>query len=222
VRVLVYVEGPGDRISLEKLFRACIDQGRKEGVGISFIPMKGKSQLLTDVGPKAANHLKDNPSDYVFALPDLYPMSDYDGSELQHRSFEQLKALLLDRFLREAERKKLPDAVRSHYRVHCLKHDLEVLLLGAPEVLRQRLNKTTDRIEKNWRKPVEDQNDRKPPKEVVKELFTRYCKRSYNETTDAPWILERARPQDLCSACSQNFQPLFSELDRLSQGAPLD
>lgn len=224
MKVLVYVEGPGDRSSLEKLFRPVMEQGRKSGVGFSFIPMKGKAALLKEVGVKAANILRSNPKDYVFALPDLYPMAEYDQSEMRHRSFEELKALLMGRFRKEADKEGLSDDVRAHYRVHCLKHDLEVLLLGVPDVLRERLNKTSERIEKSWRKPVEEQNDKKPPKYVVSELFKKYCRRSYNETTDAPWILERAVPrlQELCAACPQNFRPLFIELDRLSKGEPLD
>jgi uncharacterized protein DUF4276 len=221
VKVLVYVEGEGDTKALGSLFRGVIDRGNKSGVGISFIHMKGKSVLLKDVGLKAALHLRSNPGDYVFALPDLYPMVDYDQSELRHRSFEELREMLAARFRREADRQRLPDGVRAHYRVHCLKHELEVLLLGAPEVLRQRL-KTTDRIEKNWREPVEDQNGNKPPKRIVGDLFKKYCRRSYIETTDAPWVLERASPQDLCSECPQNFRPFFAELDRLSKGEQLE
>jgi hypothetical protein len=220
VRVLIYVEGPGDKVALASLFRTVIDQANKSRVGVSFHPMKGKSEILKDLGWKAANHLKSNPEDYVFALPDLYPMAEYDRTEVPHRSFEQLKAHLLERFRKEADRFGLPDSVRSHYRVHCLKHDLEVLLLGAPEALRQRL-KTEEGIEKNWRRPVEDQNDKEPPKRVVERLFMKYRKQRYSETTDAPWILEKASPRELCSACPQHFRPLFTELDRLSKREPL-
>lgn len=221
MKVLVYVEGPGDRASLEKLFRSTMDQGRKSKVSITFLPQGGKDWILQNLGRTAASHLKSNPDDYVFALPDLYPMKKYEQTEAAHHSFEQLKALLLGRFHKEAERFGLPEAVRSHYRVHCLKHDLEVLLLGAPEVLRQRL-KTDENIEKNWRKPVETQNDNEPPKRVVERLFMKYRKKGYIETIDAPWILERASPKDLCAACPQNFRPLFTELDRLSRGEMLE
>ncbi len=50
----------------------------------------------------------------------------------------------------------------------------------------------------------------------------KYRKQGYIETTDAPWILEQASPQDLCVSCPQNFKPLFTELDRLSRGERLD
>lgn len=221
MKVLVYVEGPGDRASLEKLFRATLEQGRRSKVSISFLPCGGKDWILQRLGRTAALHLKSNPEDYVFALPDLYPMAKYDRTPEVHRSFEQLRTLLTKRFLQEAEELSLPEAVRSHYRVHCLKHDLEALLLGAPDTLRLRL-KTEEGIEKNWRKPVEDQNDNEPPKRVVERLFMKYRKQRYIETTDAPWILERASAKDLCVACPQNFKPLFTELDRLSQGEALE
>jgi hypothetical protein len=92
-----------------------------------------------------------------------------------------------------------------------------VLLLGAANVLRHRL-KTEDGIEKNWRKPAEDQNDNEPPKRVVERLFMKYRRQRYIETIDAPWILERAAPRELCATCPQNFKPLFVELDQLSRG----
>ncbi len=221
MKVLVYVEGPGDRASLEKLFRATLAQARESKVSITFFPCGGKDWILQRLGRTAAIHLKSHPGDYVFALPDLYPMAKYARTKEAHPSFEQLKALLLGRFHNEAEQVGLPEEVRSHYRVHCLKHDLEVLLLGSPELLRQRL-KTDEKIEKNWRKPVEDQNDTEPPKRVVEQLFSKYQKRRYIETTDAPWILERAFPRELCGACPQNFKPLFTELDRLSRGEALE
>ncbi len=221
MKVLVYVEGPGDRVSLEKVFRSILSQGRQCKVSINFLPCGGKDWILQSLGRTAANHLKSNPHDYVFALPDLYPMSKYDRTESTHHTYEEFKVLLTGRFLAEAERNGLPNAARSHYRVHCLKHDLEVLLLGAPDALRQRL-KTDEKIEKNWRKPPETQNDNEPPKRVVESLFMKYRKQRYIETTDAPWILERAAPQDLCVSCPQNFKPLFNELDRLSRREQLD
>jgi hypothetical protein len=217
VKVLVYVEGPGDRVSLEKLFRATVEQGRKSRISINFLPRGGKDWILQHLGRTAASHLKSSPEDYVFALPDLYPMAKYDRTEAAHHSFEQLKELLVGRFQKEADHFGLPEAVRAHYRVHCLKHDLEVLLLGAPDALRRRL-KTDEHIEKNWRKPAETQNDNDPPKRVVERLFMKYRKQRYVETIDAPWILEQASAQDLCASCPQNFNPLFTELDRLSRG----
>ena len=218
MRILVYVEGPGDRASLEKLFRPLVEEGRKSKVSLTLHHRDGKDWLLHQLGRTAANHLKSNPDDYVFALPDLYPMAKYARTPAAHDSFADMRTFLLERFREAADGYDLPDAVRSHYRVHCLKHDLEVLLLGAPDVLRRRLG-TEDGIEKNWRKPPEDQNDNRPPKSVVKELFHKYRKKTpYTETLDAPWILERASADELCRTCPQNFRPLHTELSRLVRG----
>ncbi|WP_164011349.1 DUF4276 family protein [Pyxidicoccus trucidator] len=220
MRILVYVEGPGDRASLEKLFRPLVEEGRRSKVSLTLHPAGGKDWILHQLGRTAANHLKSNPDDYIFALPDLYPMAKYARTPAAHGSFAEMKTLLLGRFREAADRYDLPDAVRSHYRVHCLKHDLEVLLLGAPDVLRRRLG-TDDGIEKNWRKPPEDQNDHQPPKRVVEQLFHKYRKKTpYTETIDAPWILERASAEELCRACPQNFRPLHNELSRLVRGEP--
>ncbi len=217
MKVLVYVEGPGDRIALDALFRSLSAKGRESRVGLSSIHLGGKDRILDQLGWKAANHLNDYPEDYIFALPDLYPMAKY-ARTAPHSSFEELKALLLKRFGEAADRFGLPGAVRSHYRVHCLKHDLEALLLGAPDVLRRRLG-TRDGIEKSWRKPPEDQNDNTPPKEVVKGLFRKYRKKTpYTETTDAPWILGQASAEELCRTCPQSFRPLHTELSRLMHG----
>ncbi|MDC0711577.1 DUF4276 family protein [Stigmatella sp. ncwal1] len=221
MKVLVYVEGPGDRASLEMLFREVRQQGRQSKVSITFHHTGGKDWILRYLGKTVASELKSSPDNYVFALPDLYPMAKYDRTLEVHHSFGELRALLWKRFMEEADREGLPEAVRSHYRIHCLKHDLEVLLLGAPDILKQRLN-TDEGIEKQWRKPPEDQNDQKPPKRVVEQLFMKYRRRAYIETTDAPWILERASARELCAACPQNFKPLFHELERLSRGEHLE
>jgi len=64
-----------------------------------------------------------------------------------------------------------------------------------------------------WRKPVEDQNDEKPPKRIVEALFKKYRKKpSYIETSDAPWILERADLSAIEQACSQQFATLVGDL----------
>jgi len=96
--------------------------------------------------------------------------------------------------------------------VRCLKHDLEALLLAAPDQLRQRLG-TTDKLTKAWCKPVEDQNDDQPPKRVVDALFKKYRKkRGYIGTMDALWILERAKLASVEQACSQRFRPFVEDL----------
>jgi hypothetical protein len=222
VNVLVYVEGPSDRAGLEALLRELMARGRRTGVGISFYHRGGKGWILQELGRTAARHLKSRAEDYVFALPDLYPMAQYERTGDRHRSMQELQELLRHRFSQAADEVGLPESVRAHYRPHCLKHDLEALLLGVPELLKQRLG-TRDALEKNWRKPVEEQNDHAPPKRVVEQLFRKYRKRqAYIESVDTPWVLGRANPQELCQACPQSFRPFFTELNRLVEGQRLD
>ena len=159
--------------------------------------------------------------DRVFALPDLSPMSSYDGTENQHRSFDELRRLLLERFAARARRINLRTATFPHFRVHCLKHDLEVLLLAVPELLRQRL-RTPDTLRDHWRMPIEDENDRTPPKRIIERLFDRYRKKpGYVATIDAPWILQRAELDRVTAACPQRFQPFVEELRTLADGGTL-
>jgi hypothetical protein len=218
VKVLVYVEGPSDRTALEEFLEPIISTGRKGGVGIRLLPLNGKAPVLNDSWRKAADHLADNPADWVFALPDLYPMSVYDGTPNAHKSFADLERLLKSRFDARANKIGVDPAARSHFRVHCLKHDLEGLLLAAPDALRLRLG-TKDAIQGRWRKPVEDQNDDRPPKRVVEALFDQYRKKpKYIDTTDAPWILKRASLEAVIGACSQRFAPFVAELRALADG----
>ncbi len=217
MRVIVYVEGPSDQKAMQALLKPIIETGRANKVGLSFLPLGGKGPILNDVPRKAARHLRQNPDDWVFAVPDLYPMVAEEKSLHRHRSFTELAALLQKRFAAHAEELAVPETARGHFRVHCFKHDLEALVLAAPEQLKQRL-KTTDALRGRWRLPVEEQNDEQPPKYVVVELFRHYRKKTdYNDTTDAPWILERASLAEIERACAHNFGPFVGELRALSE-----
>ncbi|WP_170229605.1 DUF4276 family protein [Polyangium fumosum] len=221
MKVIVYVEGPSDKSALEALLKPIIEEGRRNGRGISFSPQGGKAQILNDVPRKAAEHLKQHPQDWVFVLPDLYPMAYYDGGPNEHRSFPALRQLLQDKFKRWADKFGLSVETLDHFRVHCLKHDLEALLLAAPDALRARL-KTKDKLHGHWRMPVEDQNDNKPPKRVVEALFEKYREKpKYIDTIDAVWILGRAVFSDVESACPQNFAPLVRELRSIAADGAL-
>lgn len=214
MRILVYVEGPADRDGLSALLRPVIESGRARGVGIRFLPLHSKDAVLDRVPRTAADHLADHPEDVVIALPDRYPMARY-ATVNTHSSFRELETLLRSRLEARAEKLGLPAEAHERFRVHCLKHDLEVLLLAAPEPLRHRLG-TSDQLKKAWRKPVEDQDDDHPPKRVVEALFKKYRKKpGYVDTTDAPWILERADLESIETACPQQFRPFAQELRRL-------
>ena len=221
MKVLVYVEGPSDRSSLQALLRPVISQGAGNGVGISFIPLLSKAAVLDDSARKAADHLLDNPHDWVFALPDLYPMSAFQGSRNAHNSFLEMRDLLLGRFNSRADHIGLPQERRTAFRVHCLKHDLEALLLASRDELRQRLN-TKDALNGRWRLPVETQNDSHPPKRIVESLFKQYRKKpKYQDTVDAPWILSRADLAQVRAECGQAFDPFVKELSLLAAGKGL-
>ncbi len=212
MKVLVYVEGTSDRNGLSALLRPVIETGGGKGIGISFHPQESKDRLLDDVPRKAADHLADRPDDWVIALPDLYPMSRYPGTRNAHGSFDELEKLLRVRFDNRAAKHGLSGDVRRRFLVHCLKHDLETLLLAAPEQLRQRLG-TDDTLKNAWRKPVEDQDGERPPKRVVEALFDKYRKKpGYVATTDAPYILQRADLASVERACPQRFAPLVADL----------
>ncbi len=75
--------------------------------GSSFVPLHGKGPILNDAPRKAAGILKQNPDDWVFAVPDLYPMAQYDKTH-PHRSFRELVALLQRRFTSCADELGLP------------------------------------------------------------------------------------------------------------------
>lgn len=223
MKVLVYVEGPSDRAALEVLLEPVIASGRIRGIGISFLPLNGKSPILRDVPRKAADHLAEHPDDWVFALPDLYPTSAYDGTPDAHRTFQDLARLLKARFGDRADKVGVTNRARTHFRVHCLKHDLEALLLADRDALRQRL-RTSDALNGRWREPVEEQNDSKPPKRIVEELFDKYRRKPrYIDTADAPWILKRTSLASVTAACHQQFAPFVNELKVLADGqAPSD
>lgn len=145
-------------------------------------------------------------------------MASYNGTENEHRSFHDLERLLRKRFEERANQNRLDAAARNHFRIHCLKYDLEGLLLATPDALRQRLG-TSDALRGQWRQPVEDQNDTKPPKRIVEDLFRRYRKRpGYLDTVDAPWILKRASLETIVGACPQRFGPFVSDLRVLAGG----
>lgn len=222
MRVQVYVEGPSDRVALEALLAPIIAAGKKNGVGIRFLPLGGKAAVLSRTWMNAADDLLREPGDWAFALPDLYPMLEYDGGAYAHRSPVELGRVLQSHFHKRADKIGLGAEARAHFRVHCLKHDLEALLLAAPDALKRRLG-TIDGLHGKWRLPVEDQNDAKPPKRVVEELFKHYRKKArYQETADALWIVQKASLDGIVAGCPQCFAPFVRELRALAEGRDPD
>jgi len=218
LKVYVYVEGPSDQLALQRLLSSVVKDGKSHGVGIHFFPLNGKAELLKKCGMKAAGAIKEDPNSWVFALPDLHPLET--RGQFQHRSFPELEEKLQKDFEIHADKIKLDKKVRSHFRVHCLKHDLEALLLAVPEILQQRLGMKSE-LKESWTLPVENQNGDKPPKRIVEELFVKHKKERYRETLDAPWILEKASLATVLGRCKERFAPFVEQLQGLAEGKPL-
>lgn len=54
------------------------------------------------------------------------------------------------------------------------------------------------------------------------QLFDKYRRKpAYQDTIDAPWILERARLEEVRKACPKCFAPLVTELEALAMGETL-
>jgi hypothetical protein len=206
LRVLVYVEGKSDADVLTALL------GFETGVGLRFLHTNGKEKLLSQAPRRAARHLARNGEDHVFVLPDLYPTTR-DGP-FAHQTADELSKVLTTAFRAEATKEGPGDALSARFHPHCLIHDLEVLLLGAADRLKRRL-RTDHKIERNWRQPIEDQDDQKPPKKVVRELFSKYRGRRYREIADGVAILSGAEPAEIARACPRGFGKFYSELSEL-------
>lgn len=192
MKAWVYVEGPSDKLALEALWRPWRNRLREKRHGLVVVPMDTKANLLKKLGPRAAEKLRDNDSDVVVGMPDLYPA--FEHAAFQHSDVASLKQL---------QQRLVRDALVSAPRLsrtkadHCMprflpavfKHDFEMLLLAAKDALRNAL-RTTERLG-DWRVPVEDQNFARPPKRVIEDLFRTksVSRRSSLETRDAPKIL---------------------------------
>lgn len=212
MRVITYVEGSSDKQALEALLRPLIEKKIREGVDIQFFeapPGDKKVSVLRTVPRRAVGILRGDPHATVVALPDLYP----PNKAFPHRTFDELRDGIEQNFRDEMERLNVTDErLPGRFHVFCLKHDLEVLLLAAKDVLAHDLDISELRV--SWTTPVEDQNHDRPPKRVVEGLFRSHG-RTYRETVDAPRILERADPDTIAERCPQCFGPYVEFLDAL-------
>ncbi len=193
MKAFVFVEGQSDVLALNSLWSEWRERLQKKGHGIRIIHFLGKDKFFQDFGPRGAEKLVGGASDLVVGLPDLHPMSKYENTNYRHSTLDEIKNL---------QRRLIRDSLLSIYGCDdtsadtkmerffpsALKYDLEMLLLAAVDRLRSRL-KANENFSNRWRLPVEDQNDDSPPKQIVKELFRTKLKREYQETVDAPEIL---------------------------------
>jgi hypothetical protein len=194
MKVWIYVEGESDRIALNALWAGWREVLRGAGWGIQIIPLVDKSRFFRKIGPHAAEKLADNEYDLVVGLPDLYPNHEYVNSQYKHADLADLKMVqtkLVEKALTDVfhlSQMKSQEALRR-FLPTAFKHDMEMLLLAAREELRKVLG-TPDTLG-NWLHPVEEQNQTKPPKYVVDDLFHAKKGMKYRDTIHAQAVLGR-------------------------------
>lgn len=213
MKVLVYVEGPSDKFALEAVLRPLLERKCSESINILFfhaVSGDRKEYVLTKVPRKAVHILKTDPRAVVIALPDLYPKD----KAFPHTSPEELRQGVLASFAGALREKRINDRqISERFRVFCLKHDLEALLLASKEPLRARLGFPS--LSTSWAVPVEDQDHDRPPSAIVEELFQSAGK-MYRGQIDAPAILSGVNYKDLMDLCPQCFKPFVEFLEEMS------
>ncbi len=206
MRVIVYVEGPSDRLAMEELLMPLTQGLAARGIGIQFIQTDGKQRLLRRSPLKALNILRNEPDAVVIALPDLYP----PDIVFPHRTPQELQSGLSGEFRRLLSEKHIDDSrLCQRFQVFCFKHDLEALVLAAEIPLASRLG--VNSLNRTWVLPVENQDHGCPPKRVVEDLFEAQQDR-YRDTIDAPLILGSAHYDQVAAACPQCFKPFVDFL----------
>ena len=216
MKVWVFVEGESDRIALNALWASWQTRLGKKGWGIQIHPLVDKSRYFRKIGHRAAEKIVHDEHDLVVGLPDLYPNAEYSHTDCKHADLSELKAVQT-RLVRDALQTvfnlppKNAEATLARFCPSALKHDLEALLLAAVDELRQVLG--TEETLGKWRHPVEDQNQQKPPKYVVEELFRTKKGRSYRDTRHAKVVLEKVTDikKLLFSSSGQLECPVFKE-----------
>ena len=201
MRILVYVEGPSDKLSLEAVLAPLLEEKRQQGIAITFHeapPGDKKARVLNAVPAKAVNILCNDPDTIMVAIPDLYPKNH----GFPHNSVDELCDGIKQNFIHAVELRGCDRRIINRFFVFCFVHDLEALLLAVPNLLRQRID--LKNLKTCWKIPVEEQNNQQPPKYVVQELFKAAGKK-YRDTVDSPIILSKANYHDLADACPQGF-----------------
>ena len=203
MKVWIFVEGSSDVKALSALLNGWKQNLSTKGWGIQVIPLDSKSKYFRKIGSRATEKLANDARDLVVGLPDLYPNRDYADTEYKHNNLRELQGVqtrLVKQHLRQQiGRRANVDSHVARFYASALKHDLEVLLLAATSQLQSRL-KMSNRPS-GWRRPPEDQNQDRPPKRIVEDLFRRELKRSYRETTDSYAILRGADLREVAEQC---------------------
>ena len=202
MKVWIFMEGSSDVKALSALLNGWKQVLSTKGWGIQVIPLDSKSKYFRKIGSRATEKLANNADDLVVGLPDLYPNRDYAGTEYKHDNLEELRDVqtrLVKQSLQQEVRRADIDGHIARFYPGALKHDLEVLLLAATSQLQSRL-KMSNRPS-GWRQPPEEQNQDRPPKRIVEDLFRRHLKQSYRENTDSYAILRNADLREVAEQC---------------------
>jgi hypothetical protein len=193
VKVCVFVEGVSDRLALLALWTDWRDRLRTNGWGIQIYSLENKCNFFSKIGHRAAEKLVGSANDIVIGLPDFYPNTNFEETKYRHPDVKELRSVqerLIKENLESVYHVTDVKGYMERFLGSALKHDLEMLLLAAINQLRGML-RTANKLEDNWRHPIEDQNQMKPPKRVVEELFLQYRGRKYRDTRDAGAVLEQ-------------------------------
>lgn len=214
----MYVEGRSDAEALASLWRTWKSELRDLGTGLALIPLGGKPKLLRKIGSLAAEKLHHNDRDIVVGMPDLYPTRDFVSGTYQHKTADELSKVqkrCVIKALKEnyrVDRSRASELAHRRFLGSVLKHDLEMLLLAAKPQLCEVLGNSNV---SGWVSPVEDQDDTRPPKRVVEDLFRTKSKtrKRYRETIDAVAVLERVNSpwHILFDKSGQEQCPVFRE-----------
>ena len=133
MKIMVYVEGNSDVLSMNELLKSLIEDKQQTGISISFYAIQrgdGKKSVLFEVPERAANMLLAGPPDtFVVALPDLYPRN----KGFPHETAQELIVGIMREFEGQVRRKgrDLDPRTRSRFKVFCFKYELETLILAA-------------------------------------------------------------------------------------------
>ncbi len=200
MKVWVFVEGKSDEQALSALWSGWKRELGKKGWGIQLIHLGSKSKYFNKIGPRVVEKLVHDTRDLVVGLPDLYPNRNYANTEYKHDNVEELRDVqtrLVKQKLEQEVRRADFDSHIARFFASALKHDLEVLLLAATGQLQSRLRNGTS----GWRRPPEEQNQDKPPKKIVQDLFLKHLGRAYRENTDSHAILRDAGLREVAEQC---------------------
>jgi hypothetical protein len=217
MKVWLFVEGESDRIALSELWAKWEESLKNAHWSLKIIPLENKSKFFRKIGYKAAEKLVGGQDDLVVGLPDLYPNQQYANSPYKHTDINELKIVQM-----ELVRKSLAEVFSfsadriegalGRFYATAMKHDLEMLLLATTDELRKVLD--TSEALGNWRHPVEEQNQTKPPKRIVEDLFRTKKKRSYRETVDSKAVLAKVQSMETILYRNRNELqcPVFKSL----------